>query len=197
MTNIDNSVKSIYLPPLVILFLSFYARWTKRSFTRVPFALFWGVLDKTSNRPWKLEPSSWNRRSFETARVSMQYIGDYSRESYQTHWLFHRIGPCCNHCIKPDEISPYKRRWNCSIKFLCERAISERRGSSCVDFAKRSKRLGIEKTRPLDVYPFDGRHDELVSDGGVYANMWLQQQKAEMKEKEGGTTDSGEESRDE
>lgn len=42
-----------------------------------------------------------------------------------------------------------------------------------------------------------GRHDELVSDGGVYANMWLQQQKAEKNEKEGGITDSGEESRDE
>lgn len=37
-----------------------------------------------------------------------------------------------------------------------------------------------------------GRHDELVSDGGVYANMWLQQQKAEEKEKQGGITDSGE-----
>ena len=60
-----------------------------------------------------------------------------------------------------------------------------------------AKDLTIEKTRLLDVYLFNDRHDELVSDGGVYANMWLQQQKAEMNEKEGGITDSGEESRDE
>lgn len=89
------------------------------------------------------------------------------------------------------------RRWNCKKKFLCEGAISESRGSSGDDFAKRSKRLRVEKTRLLDVYLFNGRHDELVSDGGVYANMWLQQQKAEKNEKEGGITDSGEESRDE
>ena len=42
-----------------------------------------------------------------------------------------------------------------------------------------------------------GRHDELVSEGGVYADMWLQQQKAEEKEKQGVATDSGEEDRDE
>jgi len=42
-----------------------------------------------------------------------------------------------------------------------------------------------------------GRHDELVSEGGVYANMWLQQQKAEEKEQLGSNTDSTEEERDE
>lgn len=113
--------------------------------------------------------------------------------------LFHRISPCCNHCIKPNGKSPCNRGAEIAKKkkFLCEGAISESRGSSCDDFAKRSKRLRVEKTRLLDVYLFNGRHDELVSDGGVYANMWLQQQKAEKNEKEGGITDSGEESRDE
>lgn len=38
-----------------------------------------------------------------------------------------------------------------------------------------------------------GSHEELVSEGGVYANMWMQQQKAEEKEKQGDTTDNGEE----
>lgn len=41
-----------------------------------------------------------------------------------------------------------------------------------------------------------GRHDELVSNGGVYANMWLQQQKTEEKENQGDNTDSEEENRD-
>lgn len=42
-----------------------------------------------------------------------------------------------------------------------------------------------------------GRHDELVSVEGVYANMWLQQQKTEEKAKPGGDTDSEEERKDE
>lgn len=42
-----------------------------------------------------------------------------------------------------------------------------------------------------------GRHDELVSVEGVYANMWLQQQKTEEKTKPGGDTDSEEERKDE
>ena len=37
-----------------------------------------------------------------------------------------------------------------------------------------------------------GRHEELVSEGGVYADMWLQQQKAEEKEKQGSISDSDE-----
>jgi len=41
-----------------------------------------------------------------------------------------------------------------------------------------------------------GRHDELVSVEGVYANMWLQQQKTEEKAKPGGYTDSEEERKD-
>ena len=41
-----------------------------------------------------------------------------------------------------------------------------------------------------------GRHDELVSEGGVYADMWLQQQKAEEKEKHGSVSDSVEEEKD-
>jgi len=41
-----------------------------------------------------------------------------------------------------------------------------------------------------------GRHDELVSVEGVYANMWLQQQKTEEKAKPGGDTDSEEERKD-
>lgn len=41
-----------------------------------------------------------------------------------------------------------------------------------------------------------GRHDELVSEGGVYADMWLQQQKAEEKEKHGSISDSVEEEKD-
>ena len=77
LTNIEISVEGIYLSPLLILFLSFYARWTERWFTRAPFALFCGVLDAISNRPWKLEEGSWNRRFFETARVSIQDIGDF------------------------------------------------------------------------------------------------------------------------
>lgn len=44
---------------------------------------------------------------------------------------------------------------------------------------------------------FYGRHDELVSVEGVYANMWLQQQKTEEKAKPGGDADSEEEHRDE
>ena len=47
------------------------------------------------------------------------------------------------------------------------------------------------------VCSFHGRHDELVTEGGVYANMWLHQQQAEEKDKHGGITDSGEEDRDE
>lgn len=38
-----------------------------------------------------------------------------------------------------------------------------------------------------------GRHEELVSEGGVYANMWLHQQKAEDKETDNSNTDSLEE----
>ncbi|KAJ7369788.1 ATP-binding cassette sub- B member 6, mitochondrial [Desmophyllum pertusum] len=38
-----------------------------------------------------------------------------------------------------------------------------------------------------------GRHDELVSEGGMYADMWLQQQKAKEKEQQGSITDSVEE----
>ena len=50
----------------------------------------------------------------------------------------------------------------------------------------------------LDIFTFlHNRHDELVSEGGVYANMWLQQQKAEEKEQLGSNTDSTEEERDE
>lgn len=37
------------------------------------------------------------------------------------------------------------------------------------------------------------RHEELVSEGGVYANMWLHQQKAEDKETDNSNTDSLEE----
>ena len=62
---------------------------------------------------------------------------------------------------------------------------------------QKKKKFCVRGALVLDVYLFNGRHDELVSDGGVYANMWLQQQKAEMNEKEEGITDSGEESRDE
>lgn len=38
-----------------------------------------------------------------------------------------------------------------------------------------------------------GRHEELISEGGAYANMWLQQQKAEEKETHNSNTDSVEE----
>lgn len=37
------------------------------------------------------------------------------------------------------------------------------------------------------------RHEELVSEGGVYANMWLHQQKAEDKGTDNSNTDSLEE----
>ena len=37
------------------------------------------------------------------------------------------------------------------------------------------------------------RHEELVSEGGLYANMWLHQQKAEDKETDNSNTDSLEE----
>ena len=37
------------------------------------------------------------------------------------------------------------------------------------------------------------RHEELVSEGGVYANMWLHQQKVEDKETDNSNTDSLEE----
>ena len=43
------------------------------------------------------------------------------------------------------------------------------------------------------VVPINGRHEELISEGGAYANMWLQQQKAEEKETHNSNTDSVEE----
>jgi len=43
---------------------------------------------------------------------------------------------------------------------------------------------------------FADRHDELVCEGGVYADMWLQQQKAEENEKHGSISDSVEEEKD-
>jgi len=43
---------------------------------------------------------------------------------------------------------------------------------------------------------FADRHDELVSEGGMYADMWLQQQKAEESEKHGSISDSVEEEKD-